>query len=397
MAETDLQVLSANLRRLRAARGFSQVEAAEAAGLSRAAYRNLETGKSEPRERTLQRLADALGASMTDLLAPAPVLNGVRFRSHKRLKLREHILAEAGRLLSDYAQLEALLDDRRAFALQAEHSPADDEDKWPAQVAKRCRARLGLDESEPVRDICGLLQSCGVKVIALNVASDGFFGLSAADPPFGPAVVVNTWERISVERWIFSAAHELGHLLLHATAFRRSAVEEDAKEESQANEFASHFLLPPKSFAKEWMETEGMPLVDRVLKVKRIFRVSYAIVLYRLQQESGKKTLWQWFAADYKRQRGHSLTHHHEPDALDWDAFSVGAPEPTRAGEPDNLLSSDFVEDRRQRLVRKAIEEGIISLSRGAEILGLPLEQMRELSSLWVDVWRKAPTESRSS
>lgn len=45
--------------------------------------------------------------------------------------------------------------------------------------------------------------------------SDDFFGLSIGPADGGPAVVVNVWDGISVERWIFTAAHELGHLVLH--------------------------------------------------------------------------------------------------------------------------------------------------------------------------------------
>jgi predicted HTH domain antitoxin len=48
------------------------------------------------------------------------------------------------------------------------------------------------------------------------------------------------------------------------------------------------------------------------------------------------------------------------------------------------MESHDFREDRLSRLVRRAVEQDIISLSRGAEILGLQLEQMRALAATWV-------------
>jgi len=44
----------------------------------------------------------------------------------------------------------------------------------------------------------------------------------------------------------------------------------------------------------------------------------------------------------------------------------------------------DFQMDRLSRLVRKAIGNEVISLSRGAEILRLSLKQMRELSASWI-------------
>jgi Zn-dependent peptidase ImmA (M78 family) len=100
----------------------------------------------------------------------------------------------------------------------------------------------------------------------------------------GPAVVVNTWDRISVERWIFTAAHELGHILLHREAYHRSMANEEEQEEKEADRFASHFLMPEESFESEWAQTRGLPLIARVLIVKRIYRVSYKTVLYRLHE-----------------------------------------------------------------------------------------------------------------
>ncbi|MDD9984029.1 MAG: ImmA/IrrE family metallo-endopeptidase [Gammaproteobacteria bacterium] len=72
----------------------------------------------------------------------------------------------------------------------------------------------------------------------------------------GPAVVVNTWDRISVERWIFTAAHEFGHLLLHPDENRRDATELPVQAEREADVFASEFLMPETAFATEWEETQ---------------------------------------------------------------------------------------------------------------------------------------------
>ena len=47
--------------------------------------------------------------------------------------------------------------------------------------------------------------------------------------------------------------------------------------------------MPEAAFASEWEITRRHSLVVRVIKVKRIFRVSYKTVLYRLV-ESGSET-----------------------------------------------------------------------------------------------------------
>ena len=54
------------------------------------------------------------------------------------------------------------------------------------------------------------------------------------------------------------------------------------------------------------------------------------------------------------------------------------------ADEPEHLVSMDFVHDRLNRLVRRAVEDQQISMSRAAEILRLDLNNMRGLANSWV-------------
>ena len=78
---------------------------------------------------------------------------------------------------------------------------------------------------------------------------------------------------------------------------------------------------------------------------------------------------------EYKRRTGRTLLRDDEPDALAQDAFRASFPEDRSAGEPDGLSPVDFIQDRLFRLVRKAIEQERISLGRGAEVLGISLQE----------------------
>lgn len=372
----DANVIGHNVARLRLDWDVSQDEVASRAGISRLALGKIERGEVVPRAATLAALAKALGTSTAVLVTAVRPLHTVRFRAPK-VKGRQQILAEVSRWLEDYCWLEGELKAAKRFPLgklRADRAKLE-------SLANRVRAAMGLDAKEPIRDICGLLEDHGIKVLLLDKKSDAFFGLSVAEGDGGPAVVVNTWERISVERWIFTAAHELAHLLLHQGEYSRDESEEPKAAEHEADVFASHFLMPESAFASEWDDTSGHPLIDRVLKVKRMFRVSYKTVLYRLV-ESGRvlRDVWPVFQQQHARRFGKTLSKANEPNPLRASEFSWNW---SRAGEPEGVSEYDFLEDRLHRLVRTALERKVISLGRAAEILRISREAMRKRATDW--------------
>ncbi|MBI3927813.1 MAG: ImmA/IrrE family metallo-endopeptidase [Armatimonadetes bacterium] len=54
-----------------------------------------------------------------------------------------------------------------------------------------------------------------------------------------------------MERRIFTAAHELGHLLLHKDAYQLDQAQEVKQEEVEANCFAGYFLMPEEVISKD--------------------------------------------------------------------------------------------------------------------------------------------------
>jgi Zn-dependent peptidase ImmA (M78 family) len=177
-----------------------------------------------------------------------------------------------------------------------------------------------------------------------------------------------------------AAAHELGHLVLHLDGDAFDTAERD-EEEREADVFGSHLLMPEALFGREWDDTAGHALLDRVLKLKRIFRVSYKTVLHRLV-ESGRaeRTVWRTFQQQHQRRFGTTLRKVDEPERMTESDFGWN-----RADEPERLSPSDFIEDRLHRLVREAFEQGLISLGRTAELLRVDREEARQLARDWLD------------
>lgn len=381
------KVVGANLARLRLDRDLSQAALAERAGVSRVAVGQIERGTVVPRTRTLIALAEALRTNLGDLVTPVRPLRSVRFRAQRRLKGRAQILAEVSKWLDAYRMLERGGRDTRRFRFGPARPTGRRPD--PETVARAARKAIGLDPRAPIPDICWQLDRGGVKVLRVNKARDSFFGLSVGQEDGGPAVVVNTWERISVERWIFTAAHELGHILLHSDQFDPEVPsaadpadrEAERRAEKEADRFAGEFLMPQAAFGPAWDTAPEPSLVLRVLRLKRIFRVSYRTVLYRLVATRREtKEVWRTFQIQHQRRFGRTLRKTDEPAALTESDFAWKW---RRSEEPAGLTEHDFAGDRMWRLLRKALEERRVSVSWAAEVMGIHLEEMRE----WVHGW----------
>ncbi len=380
------QNLASNLTYFRQMHELSQKDVAEKAGLSLPGYRALETGRSTPRSATLARLAKVYSIQATDLLAHRTSLTSVRFRSKGVVRRREQILFKTQKWLEAFHALEEAVGDRSISKVNSLQDIAQSYRKRPEEAARHIRASLGLGQDETIRDVAGLVEHAGVKVFQCPLDSTMFFGLAVGVEGGGPAIVVNTNTKITVERWIFTVAHEFGHLLLHSDSFKVSEVDEIEDQEREADAFAGLFLMPDGVFSKEWDGSEGLPFLDRVLKVKRIFRVSYMTVLYRLVKTGrAEASAWDDFRAKYKARVGQSLGPADEPGPLEAEGFRLGQPPIRRSAEPAQLDDADFVEDQFARLIRRAFLEEKISLGRAAELLDVPLVEMRSRAAEWQD------------
>ena len=107
----DTVMIGKNIRRIRESRHISQDSISKLAGISRIAYRNIESGSSVPGVSTLQSIASSLDVKLAELLTPVKSLQHVRFRSLKRRTIRESILNDVAKWLDDFSYLENLLGD----------------------------------------------------------------------------------------------------------------------------------------------------------------------------------------------------------------------------------------------------------------------------------------------
>jgi hypothetical protein len=98
-----------------------------------------------------------------------------------------------------------------------------------------------------------------------------------------------------------------------------------------------------------------------------------------------RKRLWIHFANAYKQINSKVLLKMDEPDGLGADAYRALSDLHKAGPEPAGMDKHDFQCDRLWRLVRQATLGGDITLARGAEILGIKLNDMRDLAESWAN------------
>lgn len=375
-----LEDLGRNVRRYMKLQNLSIPQLAEKSGLGTATLSNILNGKkASPNSSTLIKISTALGVSFPDLLAEIPKLKTLRFRTRSRLTARE--IAEREQLeidsaiwLKNYVELEELTETKLVFKFD-KITAAN-----PIDAAKEVRKLCNKKNDEPIYDLISLIEEAGIKLYFNDFNFQKTFGLSVNKEDGGPAIIVNNSEAISVERKLFTIAHELGHLILHKSSFNGEVEEENNTEEKQADMFAGELLMPEEAFFKQWEAHRGISWIDAVLQIKQYFGVSYQTVLYRLNDLMKDRFpsgyLHKEFARLYRLKYGHDLKNHYEPNSI-----SDIAP---AKDEPKELSSFNFTEERFERLVRQAYEQEKISISRAAEILNLSAEEIRERVAEWL-------------
>ena len=142
--------------------------------------------------------------------------------------------------------------------------------------------------------------------------------------------------------------------------------------------------MPPEAFDREWEEASGHSLYERVLKVKRIFHVSYRTVLRRLRDlNQVSDQVYLEFQVQHKRRFKTTLKKTDEPEGLEernFDARYV-------VKEPESLANVDFMDDRLAKLAFKASRDVGDTLQRD-RLDDVPLGHVQ----IALGHWRKCTT-----
>ena len=314
-----------------------------------------ERGEDVPSSGVLTALAKALGVSLRYLLDTDGIeLSGVEFRTKANTTARDRAQVETEVLewIERYLQIELILDlDSAKWQCPFAHPRQLREVNDAENLAKEVREKweLGLD---PIPNMTELLEEKGLKVLTVSLPQrvSGFtclVGRGKGQPDL-PVIVVNN--QFSLERRRLTLAHELAHRLIDTDSLS------DKDEEKAATLFAGAFLMPGEHLLREVGKHRNALGYKEMIDLKRLYRVSGAALLMRLRQLDviDQSTLIYAFQSIARGWRTK------EPEELE--------PEKER-GQRERAL-------RFERLCYRALAEGLISLTKAAELLRLPASEV---------------------
>jgi Zn-dependent peptidase ImmA (M78 family) len=343
------------LARRKAGLSLRDLSAAMADKVTAQAIGKYERGEDIPSSGVLLALSQALGVSLSYLLDTQGIeLCGVEFRTKANTSARDRSQVETEVLewIERYLQIELILELDSArwhcpIARLRQLREISDAENLAAEV--RQNWELGLD---PIPNMTEVLEEKGLKVLTVSLPQrvSGFTCLVKRPNAQSdlPVIVVNN--DFSLERRRLTLSHELAHRLIEAD----SLSEKD--EEKAATLFAGAFLMPQEHLLREVGKHRNALGYRELIDLKRLYRVSGAALLMRLRQLD--------VVSDS------TLTYAFQTIARGWRTL-----EPEEL-EPPNLRGHSERALRFDRLCYRALAEGLISLSKAAELLRLPLPEV---------------------
>jgi Zn-dependent peptidase ImmA (M78 family)/DNA-binding transcriptional regulator YiaG len=272
--KSDDQVFNpARLKLARQRLGLSLTKVADQSGVSLRSLTNYENDNSPPNEENLLKLAQTLAVPRGFFARESADQVPVEAASFRKLSKttalkRDAVLAAASLAIEFFILIEA------RFKLPSPDIPSLDK-LSPEQAAELVRRQWNLGD-RPVSNMVHLLESRGVRVAAINheyrdIDAFCFWRDST------PYVFLNTSK--SAERQRFDAAHELGHLVLHADANMDPSLSKE--REAEANRFGASFLMPQSAVLAQSMRGAS---IDRILAARSYWKVSAMAMTHRLHE-----------------------------------------------------------------------------------------------------------------
>jgi Zn-dependent peptidase ImmA (M78 family) len=265
----QLLTLARQLRRM------SQTELVDQMGcaLTQGTLSKIEHGRIQPGDELVEKFAGALKLKASFFYDGVYVRETVVSYHRKRQKLTARDLDALHALAEVYR-----INLRKCFdAVELDHAlpplPAIDPDQYERHVediALALRQRWKLPRG-PIKSLVKLIEDSGVIVVSFNFGTsliDGFCQFASDGLP--PIIFIDSQQ--PRDRYRFSLAHEIGHLIMHHTPH--------PEQEIEANRFASELLMPTSEITHDFYDLS----LKKFMELKLYWGTSMQALIYKSWQ-----------------------------------------------------------------------------------------------------------------
>ncbi|MGU8558936.1 helix-turn-helix domain-containing protein [Clostridium perfringens] len=268
------------LKTARLYRGKTIKELADATGISKQAISQFENSKSIPSLETLLAIINALKFPREYFYQIDNQIEiNTFFRALSTTSKKEQ-LCQVNRtktLSTIYSFLDKYIDFPRVNILELDNSNQSIE-----EIATALREYWGIG-NDPITNVVNVMEKNGIVISSFSTNDnkiDAFTQTHNINGVSRPFVILGDDKESSVRRQ-FSAAHELGHIIMHSNSYNVNELskEEYKMMEEEANDFAAAFLLPKESFIEDVSKYPNK--LEFYIELKKKWRVSISAMIIR--------------------------------------------------------------------------------------------------------------------
>lgn len=274
---TEAKFNAAMLTLARCARDLTQAEAARESGVTQALISKIENNLiSTPSEDVVQAFADALKFPVEFFYQNERALGFPHFHHRKRSRLGVKVLnrIEADINIKRQHIIRLLKSYETNISRPIPQIDLENINSTPAKLAEKMREYWVMPRG-PVQNMVELIESAGGIVILCDFGTSLLDGISFRLADLPPLFFMN--KNVPADRFRFSLAHELGHMIMH------NIPEDDDTLERQADEFAGAFLMPPQEVRPYLVDASIAKLARAkpywLVSIKALIRRSYELKL----------------------------------------------------------------------------------------------------------------------
>ncbi len=265
------------LKLLRKSKSLSQKEICEQLGQSQANYSKIEHGILPPSEIFIEQVSSFFQVVPSfffqDERTYSPLNPYHRSRSTLQIGDRDRVEAIANIYRIHLKKLLEVVEiPFNLLPIQVS------ENNTPEAIARLTRRNLRLPNG-PINNVTKILEDNGIFIISFDFETELLDGFTIhGNDNVLPLIFFNA--TFPGERIRFTAAHELGHLVMH----QQLETEDNREIEKEANLFAAEFLMPQHDILQElrFMNTNKLSL-EFLLRLKMKWKVSMSALLKRIE------------------------------------------------------------------------------------------------------------------